>query len=78
MIRVSFKDDGPGINQNNIDRIFDPFFTTKEVGRGTGLGLSISYGIITAHDGLIYAKNENSKGATFIVELPIKKENTEN
>jgi PAS domain S-box-containing protein len=71
-IRVSFTDDGPGIDPQNIHRIFDPFFTTKEVGQGTGLGLSICYGIITAHEGLIYAQNENGKGATFFVELPVK------
>jgi signal transduction histidine kinase len=41
------------------------------VGKGTGLGLSISYGIITAHNGIIYARSEIGKGATIIVELPI-------
>jgi PAS domain S-box-containing protein len=71
-IRISFTDDGPGIDPENIQRIFDPFFTTKEVGKGTGLGLSICYGIISAHDGLIYAQNETGKGAAFIIELPIK------
>jgi PAS domain S-box-containing protein len=76
-IRVTFTDDGPGIDRENMHRIFDPFFTTKEVGKGTGLGLSICYGIITAHDGLIYAKNENGKGATFIIELPINTVKTE-
>ncbi len=38
-IRVSFKDDGPGILKKNLERIFDPFFTTREVGQGAGLGL---------------------------------------
>ncbi len=70
-IRISFSDDGPGIPQENIRLIFNPFFTTKEVGKGTGLGLSICYGIITAHEGKIYAKSENGKGATFVIELPV-------
>jgi len=77
IIRVTFVDDGPGIDKEHLNRIFDPFFTTKEVGKGTGLGLSISYGIITAHHGLIYAKSETGKGATFVVELPVQTENTE-
>jgi len=70
-IRVSFKDTGPGIPPENLDKIFDPFFTTKEVGEGTGLGLSISYGVIKEHGGRIYAKSKPGQGATFVVELPI-------
>jgi two-component system NtrC family sensor kinase len=71
MVRVSFKDDGPGISRENLKHIFDPFFTTKEVGKGTGLGLSICHGIILQHHGNIYAKSEPGKGATFVVELPV-------
>ena len=70
-IRVSFADDGPGISQENLGKIFNPFFTTREVGNGTGLGLSICHGIITQHNGRIYAESELGKGATFVVELPI-------
>jgi CheY-like chemotaxis protein len=70
-IRISFKDDGPGITKDNLDRIFDPFFTTRQVGKGTGLGLSVSHGIVTQHGGKIYARSKLGMGATFIVELPI-------
>jgi CheY-like chemotaxis protein len=70
-IRVSFKDDGPGIAEENLERIFNPFFTTRQVGQGTGLGLSVCYGIVSEHGGRIYAESKLGKGATFIVELPI-------
>ena len=70
-IRISFKDDGPGIASENLDKIFDPFFTTKAVNEGTGLGLSVSYGIIKEHKGKIYAESKLGKGATFIIELPV-------
>jgi CheY-like chemotaxis protein len=70
-IRISFKDNGPGIAPENLDRIFDPFFTTREAGQGTGLGLSICHGIISEHKGRIYAESKLGRGATFIVELPI-------
>jgi len=70
-IRVSFADDGPGISKGHLDRVFDPFFTTREVGDGTGLGLSICHGIVTAHNGRIYAESKPGKGATFVVELPL-------
>jgi len=71
IIKASFTDDGPGINQENLSHLFDPFFTTKEIGKGTGLGLSICHGLITEHDGRIYVESELGKGANFIVELPI-------
>ncbi|UCD10184.1 MAG: PAS domain S-box protein [Dehalococcoidales bacterium] len=70
-IIVSIADDGPGILEENLDQIFMPFYTTKNVGEGTGLGLSTCYGIVTAHDGLISAKNNESGGATFTVQLPL-------
>jgi PAS domain S-box-containing protein len=70
-IRISFKDNGPGIAKKNLDRIFDPFFTTREVGQGTGLGLSLCHGIVAEHNGKIYAESKPGKGATFIVELPV-------
>ncbi len=70
-IRISFKDDGPGIAPEDMDRVFEPFFTTKEPGEGTGLGLSICHGIIAEHRGRLYAKSELGQGATFIVELPV-------
>jgi two-component system NtrC family sensor kinase len=71
VIHVSFIDDGPGIQEENLGRIFDPFFTTKEAGKGTGLGLAICYGIIKEHGGRMYAMNNKNGGATLLVELPI-------
>jgi CheY-like chemotaxis protein len=70
-IRISVKDNGPGIKPEVMDRIFDPFFTTRDVGQGTGLGLSLCYGIVAEHNGRIYAESKPGKGATFIVELPV-------
>ena len=72
IIKVTFRDDGPGIAEENLKRIFEPFFTTKEAGKGTGLGLSSCDGIITEHGGQIYARSEIGQGATFTVELPLK------
>ncbi len=70
-IQISFKDDGPGIAKKHLKRIFAPFFTTRKTGEGTGLGLSICQGIISRHNGKIYAESTLGKGATFIIELPV-------
>jgi len=69
--KVSIADDGTGIPEENLGWVFHPFFTTKSIGEGTGLGLSTCYGIVTSHDGLIRAENNEMGGATFTVELPL-------
>ena len=71
IVRASISDDGPGISPGNMKKLFTPFFTTKKVGKGTGLGLSICHGIVTEHNGRIYAESELGKGASFFLELPI-------
>lgn len=73
-VLVEFADTGHGIPDENIDKLFDPFFTTKEVGRGTGLGLAVSYGIVERHKGSIDVRSEVGIGTTFIVSLPLHKE----
>ncbi len=72
-VHILFKDNGPGIPPEIIDKIFEPFFTTKGVGQGTGLGLSISYGIIRKHQGKILARSKPGNGAEFEIILPLKR-----
>jgi signal transduction histidine kinase len=68
---ASFYDNGPGIDENNIDRLFEPFFTTKS--DGTGLGLAISKNIMEAHNGRITINNNNSgRGCTVRLYFPVK------
>jgi two-component system sensor histidine kinase HupT/HoxJ len=67
---ATFRDNGPGIAAEALDKIFDPFYTTKAVGKGTGLGLSISYGIVERHGGRLAAGNAAEGGAEFVLRLP--------
>jgi len=69
-IRISIKDNGPGIPSANLDRVFHPFFTTKDVGKGTGLGLSIALGIVQQHGGDLWAESSPGEGSAFHLELP--------
>jgi signal transduction histidine kinase/CheY-like chemotaxis protein len=77
IICLSVKDDGPGISKENMEKLFTPFFSTKKVSEGTGLGLSVCHGIVAEHNGRIYAESKVGKGATFIVELPVVRQEKE-
>ena len=78
MIKVWFKDNGPGIPDDVKPRIFEPYFTTKAKGSGTGMGLDISRQIIESHNGKIYFESENGQGTTFIIEIPVNQEKSSN
>jgi signal transduction histidine kinase len=67
---IQIIDNGPGIDQEVINRVFEPFFTTKPVGEGTGLGLSITRSIIQKHNGEIKVENNKDRGVTFTIKLP--------
>ncbi|OQX15325.1 MAG: hypothetical protein BWK76_13325 [Desulfobulbaceae bacterium A2] len=71
-VHILFRDSGPGIPPEVMDRIFEPFFTTKERGQGSGQGLSISYSIIRKHQGEIQVRSEVGQGAEFEIILPLK------
>ncbi|MDZ7735100.1 MAG: ATP-binding protein [Gammaproteobacteria bacterium] len=49
----SIEDDGPGIDENNMNNLFEPFYTTKPVGEGTGLGLAVVHAAVSDHNGYI-------------------------
>ena len=75
-IFVSFIDQGVGIPECEKQVIFEPFRQsshTKTGAGGTGLGLSICLGIIRAHNGQIWAENnDNGIGANFTFTIPRK------
>ena len=69
-ILLSVKDNGTGISPEIFPKLFSKYVSKSNM--GNGLGLYISKNIIEAHDGKIWAKNnENEKGATFSFSLPI-------
>lgn len=69
VVRIDVEDNGPGIDQNNVDRLYEAFFTTKP--NGMGMGLAISRSIVERHGGRLWASRREPQGATFHIELPI-------
>lgn len=71
-IRISVRDNGVGIQPENLERVFDPYFTTKEMGseKGMGLGLAICYSIVKNHNGFITLDSEPGQGTTAYIYLP--------
>lgn len=67
-VRLSVRDSGPGIPEEDIPRVFDPFFTTRE--GGTGLGLAMVHRAVEAHEGTILVDGHEGRGAQFTVYLP--------
>jgi two-component system, NtrC family, sensor kinase len=70
-VRLSIRDNGCGISEENLKKIFEPFFTTKKEGQGTGLGLSITYGLVQKLHGNITVESQIGQGTTFVITLPI-------
>lgn len=67
-VQISFRDEGAGINSENLSKIFDPYFTTKK--SGNGLGLSVCHSIIRQHSGHIEVESVVGKGTIFTIYLP--------
>ncbi|MBA2173360.1 PAS domain-containing protein [Halobacillus locisalis] len=79
-VKVSVKDNGVGIPEEEISRIFERFYRVDKArsrnSGGTGLGLAIVKHIIEGHHGRIYVESEVDNGTVFHVEIP--KEFTQN
>ncbi len=74
-VTLTVRDNGPGIA--DLDELFEPFYTTKQPGDGVGLGLAISSGIVNDLGGRLTARNGQSGGAVFEMQLPILPEDVE-
>ncbi len=69
-VKVTLRDEGPGIKPDVQEKIFDPFFTTKHT--GTGLGLPICDQIIADHKGVLEIDSEPERGTTCKISLPVE------
>jgi signal transduction histidine kinase len=72
-LRVSVRDQGPGVPQESLTHIFDPFYRVeKDRGRtsgGVGLGLAIAKRAVELHHGQMRASNINP-GLLVEIDVP--------
>jgi signal transduction histidine kinase len=75
-VRVSIRDTGRGIPEDELERIFERFYQLDKARKGgpahgAGLGLAIAHQIVEAHDGQITVESRVGEGSLFQVTLPI-------
>jgi len=77
-IKISVKDEGQGIPENELKGLFNPFHKTSVKStageKSTGLGLAIAKKIVTEHKGRIWVESKVGEGSTFFVLLPINQD----
>jgi PAS domain S-box-containing protein len=69
-LRVTVRDNGPGLDAEQRQKIFEPFYTTKT--KGTGLGMAIAKRIVEGHKGVIRVGDELRPGAEIVITLPMR------
>jgi two-component system nitrogen regulation sensor histidine kinase NtrY len=70
MVRLEISDNGCGISDEDKGRLFEPYYSTKK--SGMGLGLTIVNAIISDHNGYIRVRDNEPKGTTFLIEMPVR------
>jgi signal transduction histidine kinase len=70
-VRLEVRDNGPGIEPENITRIFNLGFTTRKVGHGYGLHTAANAAVEMG--GTLTARSDGAgHGATLVLELPLR------
>lgn len=71
-LNVQVMDEGPGIDDEDLEKIFEKFYRGKNTPPGgLGLGLSIARRFIAAHGGILEVYNRETGGACFNFRLPV-------
>src|SRR5216684_9251192 len=75
-LRLSIRDEGIGIPEEDLKHLFEPFHRAANVGTiaGTGLGLTIIKEAIELHGGTIAVESRVGVGTTFTVTIPLTAE----
>ena len=73
--RLSVRDTGPGLTEEDLDHAFERFYLHRKYGAGpavgTGLGLTIVKDLTEAMGGSVEVESEPGAGSTFTITLPV-------
>lgn len=73
-IIFSVRDEGIGVNPQDLPKLFDRYYRVAgmqiNMASGFGIGLYLSAEIISRHGGRIWAESEPGEGSTFYFSLP--------
>ncbi|MFY8273512.1 ATP-binding protein [Pseudoalteromonas sp. SSDWG2] len=70
-VLIIYKDDGRGVNAEQLDKLFDPFFTTKRDQGGSGLGTHITFNLVKQTlGGDIEVSSEPNEGLQYMITIP--------
>jgi len=67
LVKLSVRDNGPGIPPEVLPKIFQPYFTTKGPRQGTGLGLNIVQRLVKEAKGMLEVQTRVGGGTTFSI-----------
>lgn len=78
LITIEVSDSGPGIRDEDAERVFleferGPAPTRARVTSGIGFGLPLARALANRLDGSLELRNDSDGGATFRVELPVRR-----
>ncbi len=74
-LRLTVKDNSPGLDKNSLDRIFDPFHLRRSNGKKIGLELFLVRETMHLHHGDITAESQPGHGLAFHLYFPVLAKN---
>ena len=73
-VTIEVTDEGPGINEEDMDKVFERFYRADSARSskhgGAGLGLAIARWIVDLHGGDIRVESRQPHGCRMVVQLP--------
>ena len=76
-VRVTIKDTGIGIPEQDIDNVKKKFYKSNKTIRGSGIGLAVADEILKQHQGLLFVESREAIGTTVTIVVPTVEEEKE-